>query len=83
MKPLSVWGTNLVDYRFGKTQVRAIVAAKSRAAAGRCFQLTDSYMRDFACETGNAREIETAMKSPGTVFVAPLDGPERQNFVRK
>ncbi len=83
MKPLRVWGTVLMDSRFGKSQVRAIVAAKSRAAAARAFNVPDSYLRNYGSETGNKVELETALAAPEVAFVAPLNGPERQNFVRK
>lgn len=82
-KPLVVWGVVLMSNRFGKSQVRAIVAARSRAAAGRAFQLTDSYLRDYGSETGNQMEIEIARREPGTVFIAPLDGTDGQKFERR
>lgn len=55
-------------------QARAIVAAKSLAEVGR---LVDRPPRQLfnICETGNAREIATALEKPHTVFASALDGP--------
>lgn len=54
-------------------QVRAIVAAKSRAAAARLFDIPDSHLKNYGSETGNDYEISTAMAKPGVVFLGRMD----------
>lgn len=54
-------------------QTREIMAAKSAAEVQRVAGLTRSEWEHSGCETGNEKEIETAMAKPGTVFWAPLN----------
>jgi hypothetical protein len=53
-----------------RDQVSTIVAAKSRAAAGRILHLPDSEMRNYWSETGNKKSLEVALAAPGQVFMA-------------
>lgn len=40
-----------------------------------------SWVKGYVGETGNAVELAVALAKPGTVFMAPLDGPHRKDFV--
>jgi hypothetical protein len=81
-KSLPVWGTTLMRPKCpaatSQGQVRAIVAARSRAAAAKLFQVSDSYLKNYGCETGNDIEIATALSKPGIVFLGSLHGPPKE-----
>ena len=74
-RALKVYGTS----KYGRS--RCIVAAKSRAEAGRIFGLSDYYMKDFSSVTRNELEVAIAMRSPGIPFVRP-NQPYNAPFVR-
>lgn len=67
----------------GRAQVRAIVAAPSRAAAGRALcaaglgghteQAVTRFLAEWGNVTGNAAEVELALRDPGQVYVLPLN----------
>lgn len=77
---MKVWGMLINHSGFAtfshRTQARVIVAAPSRAAAGRAFGVGASTVREFCSETGNATEIEIANAEPGVVFY--LNTKDRQ-----
>ena len=52
-------------------QVRAIVAARSMAEVARIEGVKRPAQLFNLTETGNAREIEIALRSPGIVFITP------------
>ena len=54
-------------FRYGQ-QVDVIAAVKSLAEFSRISGLSLHYLRSYSSETHNARQIETAMGKPGTVF---------------
>jgi hypothetical protein len=54
----------------GRRQVRTIVAARNQREAADLVGIDMGYMRGFWSVTGNAREIDTAMGEPFTVFRA-------------
>ncbi len=89
-KALVVWGVNGFRPEAGgvHSQTREIVAAKSRAAAGRAFRasglhnMTDSHLAGWGSPTGNSKELGLALAEPGRVFWAPLGGPERDKYRR-
>lgn len=62
-------------------QVRAIVAARSRSAAARAFEVTDRFLKEYGTPTGNDGEIATALAKPGTVFIGPLDYVGNRKYV--
>ena len=62
-------------------QVRAIVAAKSKAEVARITGVKRPSQLFNLAETGNAREIEIAMRSPGIVFIT-LDLRRVANYYR-
>lgn len=52
-------------------QVRAIVAAKSKAAAIRFlspYGVSSSYFKGYWCETGNIEELRVGLGTPEVVF---------------
>lgn len=57
-----------------------IVATKSRSAAARAFGCTDSYLKTYGTQTGNAVQMAYALTAPGIVFHRPVspDGPPWQ-----
>lgn len=63
-------------------QLRCIVAAKARTTAAKLIGVSDSHMRAFGCETGNAFEIETAMSDPGATFVRGISCFGEQPFTK-
>jgi hypothetical protein len=79
---MKVWG--LVVFRpkhplaDTHAQVRAVVAAPSRAEAARLLGVTYGHMRDYGCPTGNEKEIAAAMSRPGIVFISRLQSFELQ-----
>jgi hypothetical protein len=65
------------DHRNGVGQVRAIVAASSKAAATRCAGETDARRLFNLCETGNDIELQVARAKPGVVhWVSMSNGDE-------
>jgi hypothetical protein len=54
-------------------QTREIVAAPTMVAAARAAGCVRARQLWNLCETGNKREIETAMAEPGVVFWRALD----------
>jgi hypothetical protein len=50
---------------------RVIIAARSAARAAEMLGVSSYAFRNFACETGNDREIKTAMAMPGVAFAKP------------
>lgn len=60
----------------GYRQVRVVVAARSMNAAAKAFNTPVGQVRQYACETGNATEIEVANSKPGKVFWAERLGKE-------
>jgi hypothetical protein len=80
MKKMKVW--SLVVFRhqhpygtLAHGQVRAVVAAKNRAAAARAFKVQDRELKNYGSETGNDDAIAVAMSKPGTVFITSLNYP--------
>jgi hypothetical protein len=63
----------------GGKQTREICAARSKVEVARIAGVTGSWKLFKLCETGNAREIELAMASPGAILWAPLDDSFRAN----
>lgn len=63
------------NLNFSQRQVRAIVAAKSLAAASRASEACGlgKIYRDFCSPTGNEQELLTALANPGLVFARDLD----------
>ena len=63
-KQIQVWGVTLFRYGHPNAshhgQVRAIVLARSRAAAARAFRVTYSYLTIYGSPTGNEQEIAVA-----------------------
>lgn len=57
----------------GGGQTREIVAAKSKAEAARCAGVRYPHELFNLTETGNSKEIETALSRPGVVFWRPVD----------
>ena len=72
MRKLKVFGGNIFVYTASKKreQLRAIVAATSQKRVSEIVGETINEVRKYWCETGNAVELETALSSPETVFVA-------------
>ncbi|KVN83413.1 hypothetical protein [Burkholderia ubonensis] len=77
MSKLKVFGGLVEHHAFPKPnkRTRVIVAAASRAAARRALAavgitLSDSELRDYWNETGNERELATALPHEGAVFYA-------------
>ncbi len=64
-----------LDLRSWITQVRAIVAAPSKAAAARAGGFDRPSQAFNLGETGNSEEIAQAMSEPGVVFIGCMDGP--------
>lgn len=83
MSNLPVYGVHVLATSAMDTserQPRVIVAAKSRAAAVRAFNmvglgLSGNFVANYGGITGNAVEIEVANTAPGTVFYARHGGP--------
>lgn len=69
----------------GGRQTREICAAKSGAEVARIMGVSSPARLFNFCETGNSREIEIALRSPGTVFWRPINDlsysytPDREN----
>lgn len=80
-KPLKVWrlAMNLPETQ-GKQAV-CIVAAKSRAAAARAFEVADGHLKMYGSETGNDLQILIASSSPGTLFWRPLNASVETPYV--
>lgn len=49
-------------------QIRAIVATTTKVEAARLFGVPIGYFNDYAAETANDKELETALDKPGQVF---------------
>lgn len=64
-------------------QVRAIVAAESRAAAARAFGVSSRYLRDWGTETFNEEERTVALAHPGVALQRPLDHHGAGGWERK
>ncbi len=64
-------------------QVRAVVAATSRASAARLAGYDRPMQMFNLCETGNTEEIEAAMSDVGAVFVHPDYGPTQGLFHKR
>ena len=82
-RDLRVWGITLFrrEAPGPHHQTREIVAAPSRAAAGRAFGVSAGHMAKWAEETGNELELQTAIAEPGVVFwcgVNEYNGPYRR-----
>lgn len=77
---LKVWGTAVIRHRCPGCsphgQVRAVVAARSRSAAAKAFQISDRELKNYGSPTGNEEEIRMAMSKPGTVFFRSMDYPK-------
>ena len=73
---MKVWGTSQYFTRInGKNfQARAVVATKTKKEAAKLLGLSMYMMKNYACETGNEKEITAAMKKPGTVVVMEVYG---------
>lgn len=74
---LKVYGTyNCFVRGFpGHQQARAVVAARSFAAASRAFEAAglDKLHKDYTSTSGNKHDLAAALARPGVVFVSPLD----------
>lgn len=83
-RKLKVFGCGIYIGRYrkdkGRGQRRAIVATTSQKKAAEAMGITLYEFRTYGCETGNKKEIEQAMSSPGTVFHCPLDDYRRQEW---
>ena len=66
MAKLKVYGT--LTHLLGQ-QVRTIAAVTNQKEFAALIGTNLSYVRDYACETGNEEEIKVAFKSVGTVFI--------------
>lgn len=76
-RKLQVWGTLVTRYghRYATThhgQVRAVVAARSRAEAARLLKIKDVKLKTYGSITHNKKEMEAALSKPGTVFLSSL-----------
>lgn len=54
----------------GKPQVNTVVAAVSQKEAAALLNISIGTLRNYWSVTGNAKAIEAAMQSPGTVYQA-------------
>jgi hypothetical protein len=63
-RPLRVWW--LYSYRGGKS-TRVLVAARTQKAAAKALGIPLGYFREYVMETGNARDLELALRTPGRV----------------
>lgn len=54
----------------GGKQVRTIVAAKTKKRAAELLKISTYELNTWWSETGNEKELETALSSPETVFCA-------------
>ena len=61
MRSLKVWGVHFNNHRH-------IVAAPSRKKAAEILGVSQRFMADYGCATGNAKEIALAMSRPGVIF---------------
>lgn len=66
---LKVYGCN-EDGRY-----RAIVAATSQKAAAELIGISVNHLREYGSQTGNAKEIEIAMRRPGMVWRRHMSRP--------
>lgn len=84
-RPLTVYGGWAIHYRMPRphrNQVRAIIAAPSKAAARRAaaavgYNLTARHMSDYWAESGNTVEVAVAMASPETLLFQPMDAVQQ------
>jgi hypothetical protein len=65
--------SGLVVYGVSLGMTRCIVAAPSKAAARRAFNMSPYTFDQYVCETENADEIERATSEPGQVWLIPID----------
>ena len=66
-RKLKVFGVN--TFLLHSVQNRTIAAATSMKGFAELIGSSLNYVRDYACETGNAEEIKIALSNVGTVFV--------------
>lgn len=68
---MKVYGT---DQYFTKDnrQARAVVAAPSKKRAAELLGLSMYTFNNYACETGNKKELDKALAQPETVFVMEI-----------
>ncbi len=75
---MKVWGGWIHhSHRFATThnQVRVVIRARSRAAVVRALNsyglrgITDGFIRDYWCPTGNAKELAAVAETEGVPFV--------------
>lgn len=59
------------------SQTREIVAARSQTEAARLAGTTVARMFNLS-ETGNPREVEIAMATPGVIFWTPISGQRKE-----
>lgn len=67
MKKIKVFGGDI--YHDGK-QRRAIVATTSQKKLAEVTQLSLYEIKNWWCETGNEKELKTALAEPNIIFVA-------------
>lgn len=65
---LKVWGG--LTFSDGRTQVRTIVATKTKKEAAALVDVSLYHFNGYWCETGNRVEMDTALSMPGVVFCA-------------
>lgn len=65
---MKVWGTDQYFTREGG-QCRAVVATKTKKRAAELLKMSLYTLNSYGCVTGNEKEIEAAMKEPGTVVI--------------
>lgn len=68
MRELRVWW--MYSYWGSKTR-RRLVAAQTQKEAAKALQVPLSCFREYAMETGNAQDLELALKNPGQVYEVP------------
>ena len=68
---MKVYGTDQY-FKQNVRQCRAVVAAKSKKRAAELLGMSMYTFNNYACETGNKKELEKAMAQPETVIVMEI-----------
>jgi len=66
----------------GSRQTREICAATSQAKVAELAGVKRPYQLFNLCETGNAKELATALREPFQIFWHPLDDYAEQRFIK-
>lgn len=62
---------------------RAVVAARSKAAAAEAFGTTVRHVTVYGSVTGNREEVEVAMAEPGVAWTRPCNSTDRNEWKRR